>query len=128
MIAANQNLQVVSLQNQYVPANGKVLAVPVYLDFTDSGTIALDLSVMITRGFIDMVQTIYIDASNLAQALVIQVDGSNQSLPIKPATAGYYTILMPNPAKCTFVSTVGGGRIGLFFMNVPIPGAVWPTA
>ena len=124
---ANQNLQYVAVQNQTVP--GTMVEIPLVLDFTTTDTLILDLSQMIRRGFIDMVQTLYANLANFPAPLSVTAGSSGGfSATMKPATCGWYSIFAPNPCTLTFSATQGSGVITVFLSNVPMPGVVWPTA
>lgn len=120
------SLQVSLLQNQVVPPEGP-RTVPIRLDFGNTGEIDVDLGQLQQRGFLNMVQTIFVDMNGAPNNLLINVNGTGQQIVCKVNTQGYYTILCPNPVKISFVSTQGGPIISAFLCNSPIPGAVWAT-
>ena len=74
-----------------------------------------------------MIQTMYIDMSASDVPMIVNINGSRQNITAKGRTQGYYCVLAPNPVKLTF--TCAGGPLGVvvYFINVPIPGVVWPT-
>jgi hypothetical protein len=115
-----------ALDNQQIPSEGSK-SVAVLLDFTQSNQFTLDLTNIQQRGFLSMIQTLFIDMSASDVPMNILVNGSRQNLVAKGRTQGYYCVLAPNPVKLTF--TCAGGPLGVvvYFINVPIPGAVWPT-
>lgn len=123
-----QPLTVIPVQNQQVPPTQKVM--PVILDFTSLAageTIDMDLSEFVRRGFIDMIQGIYVDMTGYPNALEVTFNGSNQSVTFKPNTAGYYPVFCPNPAKLSFAAQAGSPQITVFLYNFPVSGLVWDT-
>lgn len=129
------NLNKLALDNQMIPNEGtKSIAVPP-MDFSVANVYTLDLEIPLQTGQISMVQCLFIDMSTSDQAMQIFVNGSNQVIVAKGRTQGYYAVLAPNPVKLAF-SCPGGpgldpttGRFGISvqLVNVPIPGAIWPT-
>ena len=127
MSLINQNsLQVAVSQNQYIPDEGpKVL--PLLLDFTQADTYNLDAESLMDRGFLSMVQTIFIDLKDSTVAFTVTINGTGQIVKAKAHTQGYYPILCPNPVKLQF-DCQNGPLMRVFLINVPIAGAVWATA
>lgn len=119
-------LQNVLVNNQIVPPEGPRV-IPVQLDFTNTDTIEVDLGQLQQRGFMNMVQTVFVDLNGNANNLVIKVNGALQNIVCKANTQGYYTILAPNPAKLAFVCVIGGGTVTVHLCNSPISGSVWVT-
>jgi hypothetical protein len=124
-----------ALDNQQIPSEG-TKAIPMLLDFTLANQFTLDLTNIQQRGFLSMVQSLYIDNSTSDIPLQIFINGSQMVVVAKGRTQGWYTVMCPNPVKFAF-SCPGGpgfdvttGRYGIrvYFCNVPIPGVVWPTA
>lgn len=120
------SLRVALTMNQVVPSEGP-RAIPVQLDFTNTGELDIDISQLQQKAFISMVQTIFVDMNGIPNALNIAVNGMGQNIVCKPNTQGYYTILAPNPVKLAFTTVQGSPIITVVLCNSPIPGAVWPT-
>lgn len=122
------DLRVTQLNNQTLPDEGPK-AIPVLLNFdAATDTFELDLSQREQQGWISMIQSFYIDMRDAANPMTILIDGSNQKVTAKPATQGYYSGLVPNPTKLTFLALAGTGIVTVYLINVPIAGMVWPTA
>jgi hypothetical protein len=100
------------------------------LDFTGAiGSYVLDATLFQQKGYLSMVQTLYLDLSSSANALTVQVgSGGSQLIKAKPNTQGFYPILCPNPPNFLFQSTPGGVIIPIQLINIPIAGIVWATA
>jgi hypothetical protein len=122
------------LQVQYIPSKNQLMvqgkkgpiAGVLVLDFSAAPTFHLDLQNDQSRGYIDLVQTIYIDNSAGGDQVVINISGSQQVIIAKAGTQGYYNVICPNPIVMDISSN--GGQVAKFhFINVAIPGAVWST-
>lgn len=113
--------------NFEVPCEGaKVL--PIVLDFATFAEVDIDLLQFEQDSQLSMVQTVFIDNSVSAAAMVLVIDpaGINQTIVANGNTQGYYPILAPNPTLLQFFSQSGvAQRIQL--VNVPIAGVVWPA-
>jgi hypothetical protein len=98
------------------------------LDFSVTTEYDLDAQNIQSLGWIQYVQTVFIDNSANADALVLTVDpnGSAQQIIAGPNSQGYYNALCPNPVKMSFV-TAGGVVVPIYLTDVAIPGAVWST-
>src|SRR5574337_710353 len=90
-----------AIDNQQIPNEGSK-AVPVLLDFTVSNQYTLDLQNIQSRGFLSMIQTMYIDMSASDVPMIVNINGSQQNITAKGRTQGYYTVMCPNPVKLTF--------------------------
>lgn len=122
-----KQLQQVLIQNQFQPDEGPK-AIPVLLDFTGAvDTYILDIELLQNQGRMSMVQTLFIDLSQSANSLTINVNGTGQVIIAKAHTQGYYTVLCANPCKMTFQSLAGGVVIPIQLVNAAIPGVVWST-
>lgn len=112
------------ITNDLIPKEGP-RAIPVILDFTAYDSYVFDYQNMSERGFISMVQTVFIDNRANSLPVTVTMNKSNQVIIAKPYTQGYYAILMPNPIKVTF--TCAGGPAGLivFLINTQMTSAVW---
>ena len=125
----SQQVQFVPVPNQQIPDEGPK-AIPLLLDFsTDpNGTIDIDGQMIGAQGRFAMVQTIFIDLNGAANPLTVTFNQSGQSITAKVNTQGYYNVLAPNPWKIRFQSLPGStDNVGVYLINVPIPGVVWPT-
>jgi hypothetical protein len=120
------SLQVSLIMNQTVPQEGP-RAIPMKMDFTSTPEVDVDIGQLQQRGFMSMVQSVFVDMNNIPNPLTIVVNGTGQNIVCKPNTQGYYTILCPNPVKLQFQTTVGSPIVTVFLCNSPIPGNVWPT-
>ena len=120
-------LQYQPVNNQEVPQEGPK-AIPLKLDFSKATEYDLDLQNLQERGFIAMVQTIYIDNSAAASPTSAVFNTTNQNVTAAPATQGYYSVLCPNPPRMKFLNTSGADQVVVFLINVPIAGVVWASA
>lgn len=121
------SLNVALPQNQQLPSEGPK-AIPILLDFTGAiATYTLDLLLLTERGFLSMVQCLYIDNSGSSNPVVVTVNGTNQNITAKANTQGYYAVLAPNPCKLTFAGTANTVLVPVFLLNMPVSGSVWST-
>lgn len=111
--------------NQMLPEEGP-RSIPLLLDFTAFATYELDAELLQARGFLSMVQSLFVDASG-GKDIVVTINGTGQVIIAKKDTQGYYSVLVPNPVRMTFTSTGGVAGVRIFLINVPVPGVVWPT-
>lgn len=122
----NQHIQNLALDNQQIPQEGSKAA-PIRLDFTLADSYSLDTQNIMARGFLSMVQTLFIDMSSTDVAMTILINGSGQRLVIKGRTQGYYNVMAPSPVKMIFTCAGGPQDVLVWLINVPVPGHVWPT-
>jgi len=127
MAFIDQNTVQFSLpQNQQVPDEGPK-AIPLLLNFANAAEFTLDLTNIVERAFISMIQTIFVDASGATVDTIITMNGTNQKIKAKAGTQGYYSVLAPNPPKFTFDNSSGADVVPIFLINAPVPGVVWST-
>jgi hypothetical protein len=121
-----QQLQVSLVSNGLVPDDGR-RAIPITLDFTgaDITQYIFDYQNMQSRGFMSMVQTVYVDNSANSNALVITVGGTGQQIQAPPNTQGYYPVLCSNPIRFVFSSPANSSLVTVQLINVAISGQVW---
>ena len=123
-----QQLPVVDVRNQLLPDEGPA-CIPLILDFTTNSTYDIDLSLFMDKGFLSIIQTMWIDTSNAGVPLTVTINnGSQQTLKIAKDTQGYYNVLVSNPASLSFSCPGGPSNLVIILINVPIPGAVWQPA
>jgi|SRR5579859_5356215 len=123
-----------ALDNQQIPDEGSK-AVRVLLDFSLANQYTLDLTNVMQRGFLSMIQTMFVDMSTTDVNMDVAFNGSLQTVRTKGRTQGYYPVMSPSPCKVTFTCPGGPGvdpttgRFGItvYFFNIPIPGVVWAT-
>jgi hypothetical protein len=122
---AAQNLPSVQLERTLgMPAEGPK-CIPITLDFTVQDSYTLDYSNFQYRGYMSMVQTVFVDTSTSAVDVEINSPGSQQTLKIRAGTQGYYPILVPNPIKIIFTSPGGPADVKVQLLNFPVPHGQW---
>jgi hypothetical protein len=99
-------------------------AIPIGLDFSATQSYALDYSNYQQRGFISMVQSVFVDNSLSASVLSILCPATNQTLKIPAGKQGYLPIVCPNPVKLTFSSS-GGQFCYVALLNFPVAPLLW---
>ena len=119
-------LQVIPLFNCKVAANGPI-AFPITLNFTTSQNLSIDISQLEKLGFLDHIQTLYIDTNGLSAPLTITFRGSNQNIIVNQNTEGYYAVLCPNPTAIDF-SSAGNAVASVILFNNPVAPFSWLTA
>ena len=126
-IASNQFAEI-PVVNGTTPKQPKAL--PLTLDFSNATGQAvqlIDLTNAQQRTVIDSVQSIFLDMSNMSQAVTVLVQGSNMIIVAEPGTQGFYPVLAPPPLRFTFTSTLGAGSLKVFLTNVNMPSSKWVT-
>lgn len=93
--------------------------IPITLDFSVTTTYNLDYSNMTRRGFLSMLQTVYVDNFASDEILTITVPSVNQVMKIPAGVQGYFPILCPTPIKLQFQSD-GGETCQVILLNFPI--------
>ena len=118
-----QNLTIKDTYNFEVPCEGAKV-IPLLLDFSAFTEYDIDLSQLESQSRFSMLQTIFIDLSDTATALVVIVTDVLQQIVANGHTQGYYPILVPNPSKLQ-IQCLSGQVERLHLINVPIAGSVW---
>lgn len=126
VINGQSGIQVCQVKNQLVPQEGPK-SIPLVLDFATETAYLYDATTQQNLGYLSMVQTIWVDTSGMAAALVISIPGSRQTLTIPPNMNGFLNVLCPNPAKVQFSSSAGAGIANVQLINTPIAAIMWAT-
>lgn len=101
---------------------GKV--VPITLDFTTNTAILVDLTLMQQRGYINIIQSVFIDNSANSVPVLFSFNGSNMPLRVPGNSQAVLPIFMSNPPR--FTATCSGGNVvPIILANIPMPAAVW---
>jgi len=118
-------LQIQETFNFQVPCEG-AKCIKLLLDFSADSEFDLDLEQFTQQSRISMVQSIYIDLSDTANAMVVIVDpsGLDQEIVANGRTQGFYTLLSPNPPRIVFKCASGQPQ-RVHLLNVPVAGVVW---
>lgn len=101
-----------------MPAEGPK-CVPVTLDFSAADTYNLDYSNMARRGFMQSLQTVWVDNSLNGDPVSIIIPASQQTVKIPANTQGYYCLICPNPIKISFTSA-GAAVVTVLLLNFPV--------
>lgn len=116
----------VSPSNGMVPCKGP-RAVPVLINFALGSLYSLDLSIVQSQGYIECVQTVFVDNSANPNALKISTSPSiNQTIVCPANSQGYFPILQTNPPQMQF-STAYGGEIMVQLLNFYVAPHSWPV-
>jgi hypothetical protein len=110
--------------NALVPKEGPRV-VPAQFDFTAASSYAVDLSNVQQRGYLSLVQTLFIYNPGTVP-VTVTFDVAGQQIVFPPQSEGYVSVLVTNPPKCTVESTGGASNVGVFFINVPVSQNIWP--
>lgn len=126
MLVNQQALSFQSVNGQKIPDEGpKSITVP--LDFSLGTTFTLDLQNIMQRGFMSMVQGLYLDNSLGGSTLSVTFGSTNQNIKIAPNRQGYRMVLCPNPVNnITFFST-SGVAVSVNLLNFPVTNSDWPA-
>lgn len=111
---------------QQVPPDGPK-SVPVSCDWTTESEQTLDLGNVQRRGFLSLVQSIFVDNSVGTSAVEIAIDATTQTIKVPAQSQAYLMLLTPNPVRLIFRRTSGtSNEITRFqLMNFPVSNAVW---
>lgn len=116
-------LGILPLINGTPPCNGAKV-IPFIMDFNAASVYDFDFTQQQQGGQIDYIQTAFIDNTLNAQNLIVTVGASQQRIQVPKNSAGYFTLLAPNPLKCSFTTT-GLVLVYVGFINFYIPPTVW---
>jgi hypothetical protein len=97
------------------------------LDFTAADSYTLQAMQFENRGFLGMIQSVFIDTSGSTVAASVIVNNV-QTITAPPGTQGFYPILVPNPVELTFSCPGGPSRLPVVLINFPICCNVWGTS
>jgi hypothetical protein len=119
-----------NVSNQGMPANGKISAVPVTLNFGATQSYSLDFTNAQWQGKITAIQSVFVDnsGSGAAGPLSIYCPISGQSVTVPARAQAYLPLIIPTPPQLIVTNPSGSATTLLTFLNVPMPAAVWfPT-
>jgi len=125
-MAVNLDQQVqsyLSVQAQTVPLEGP-RAIPLRLDFSVAAEFSLNMQNIQSRGFMSMVQAMWVDNSQGVTVLEINFPNTGQTIQIPIGGQGYVNVLCPNPATMSFSST-GTQVCVVHLLNYPVTNAIW---
>lgn len=126
MLVNQQGLSFQNVNGQKIPEEGP-RSVSVPLDFSLGTTLTLDLQNLMSRGFMSMIQGLFLDNSNGGTTLTVSFGGSGQQIKIAPNRQGYRMVLCPNPVNSiTFFSTAGV-LLAVQLLNFPVTNSDWPA-
>lgn len=91
---------------------------------TAAGPYGVDLGQLIRQGLMTCVQTLFVDNSAGSDSVTIQVEGTSQKLVIPPQSQAVVPAFAQKDARFTITSS-GSTDVGINFLNVPLPTAVW---
>jgi hypothetical protein len=123
------NAQSLSFQNvngQKIPAEG-AKSITISLDFSKANIYTLDLQNLIQRGFMSMVQGMFMDNSNGGTTLGVSFGGTGQAVKIAPNRQGYRVVLCPNPANSIQFVSNSGVQVSITLLNFPVTNSDWPA-
>lgn len=112
--------------NLAAPAQGSQ-GIAVNLDFTNAGTIAVDLTAEFLDGIIDFVQSVYIDNADNAAPCDLIFSGAPQTQRIRAQafSQGWYPVSWPKGAGRMTATTSQGQIVKTIFANFAMPYVVW---
>lgn len=97
-------------------------------DFSTGSAFTIDLTIGNLQQKLTNIQSVFIDNSQNAQGVTLasQTPGGT-TISIPGGYQAYLPLLQPNPPKF-IVSSTGTGKTNFYFVNAPLPAAVWPSA
>jgi hypothetical protein len=120
------NLMWQAVSGAQIPSEGPK-TVPIRLDFSAADSYSLDLSQFQHLGKLQLVQAVFVDASQVDVAVSVAFSGGGQTIIVKGRTQGYYSVLASNPVSAVFTCPSGGALVNIALLNFPICSAQWPT-
>lgn len=131
-IAQTSAFLVVPVANGIKPPDDEALAITCVLQFTSAiQAILIDLTESARKFNTVAVQGAFIDLSQSAIAMQLQIPTTGQVIVAKGNTQGYYSLLCPMPAKLIAQLTAipaGPVTITVILYNTPIEGEVWGSS
>jgi hypothetical protein len=85
----------------------------------------LDLRQLVLTGYINAIQSLYIDNSLNGQNIVVRSLSVGQNIVCPANCQGYFPILVVPGAEQFGIASTGSVDVPLFFGNVPMPANVW---
>jgi hypothetical protein len=122
--ASNSQLFDTPIFNALVPHEGPK-ALGLVAPFTALLT-EFQVNLLLTQSqqFMSMVQAVFVDNSANAATVTISTQTLNQNLIIPPVSQAYLPLLVAKN-DVVLVSSLGQVNVGLIFLNIPVPAAVW---
>ncbi len=93
--------------------------IPITLDFSVADTYNLDYSNMGRRGFMSMLQTVWVDNSLSGDPLNVIIVATNQTIKVPAGVQDYFGVMCPNPIKLSFYSP-GAAIVQVILINHPV--------
>jgi len=112
--------------NALIPREGPK-AIPVLIDFSVTPTYQIDLQQVFSLARMTILQTLWVDNSANTGVVNITVSTINQTIKVPPSSQGYYPLLS-GPEPTLTVSSVGGGKIQIHLLNIPVQSQTWSPA
>ncbi len=114
-----QQQKLIQLERTLGVPPGGPKAIALSLDFTATTIYKFDAQNLQARGFINMVQTLWVDNKASATILFIYIPSSAQTLQIPAGVQGYFTCICPNPIYMEFTSA-GAALCQVTLLNFPV--------
>ena len=93
--------------------------IPLLLDFSATSQYKIPSGFLVSHGYFEICQTIWIDTTDATAVFTVTVDRTNQRIQVKPNTQGYYPIVCPNQFGLTFESATTS-TVKVILLNMPI--------
>lgn len=104
-------------------------AMPVLLDFTIESPVGVNLTFDQESEKLEFVQAIFVDNSTNAQQLTATFNATGQAIIIPAGWQAYLPVLAGlSNCKVAFSVPSGTPKIPCFFLNFPVPMALWPAS
>lgn len=111
------------VSNQQMPPGCEAKCISYVAQLASAGSDSLNLSQQIVQGLIDQIQSVFIDNSGNAQAIALNMQGTNQTVTIPGHSQGWVPILVVREAAVFTFTSSGAVNVPFFFVNVPMPAA-----
>lgn len=129
-IIASQNLSTLAVFGGDKPLCEGPRVLPILgISFANIERYELDYTNQMATGRISMVQSVWIDASNLGNGpgpIMVLFVGIGQRILANPRTQGFYPVMAAVPFRVV-IECHAGGLADIIFANYVIPPAVWAS-
>ena len=121
-----RGLALQAVQNTFSPPEGPK-ALPLALDFATDPQPFLYVADLYNHGpgypGLSGLQTLYVDNTNGAGDMTVNVEGSGQKLKIKAGMQGFYPVISPKQGRIIF--TGSGGLVTVLLLNFTVAAYEW---
>ncbi len=86
-----------------------------------------DLYEAVENGALTLVQSLFVDNADVAETVIILMNGSYQRIEVPPNAQGFIPVFSAGTAAFSISSAATTGTTQVTFLNMPLPAMVWPV-